>query len=79
VGQTAPITYDADPSHTDQDPLSSGSLRHLVGLAFYAVCVLLMLLVAYWVIRVAVRHGVMDANARADDVPSDHADPLPTS
>jgi hypothetical protein len=51
----------------------------MVGLAFYAVWALLMLVVAYWVIRLAVRHGVMDANARADDVPSDHADPLPTS
>jgi hypothetical protein len=51
----------------------------MVGLAFYAVCVLVMLLLAYWVIRLAVRHGVMDANARAGHVPSDHADTLPTS
>jgi hypothetical protein len=52
----------------------------MVGLAFYAVWALLMLVVAYWVIRLAVRHGVMDANARAGEVPSpNQADTLPTA
>jgi hypothetical protein len=61
-----------------QTRLRAISLRRMVGLAFYAVVALLMLMVAYWVIRLAVRHGVMDANARSPEVLSDHVDTLPT-
>jgi hypothetical protein len=50
----------------------------MTGLVFYAVLAPLMLLVAYWVIRLAVRHGVMDANARRPGMPSDHVDTLAT-
>jgi hypothetical protein len=46
----------------------------MVGLVFYALMVLALLVVAYGVIRLAVRHGVMDANARTSGVASDQAD-----
>jgi hypothetical protein len=50
----------------------------VVDLAFYAGWVFLMLVAAYWVIRLAVRHEVMDANARTPEVPSDNVNTLRT-
>lgn len=48
----------------------------MVDSVFYALWLLVALVVAYWVIRLAVRHGVMDAHARTHGAASTPADVL---
>jgi hypothetical protein len=66
---------EALPTQAQQGLTQAGYCQCVIALLFWLLLALLSLIVAYWVIRLAVRDGVIDANAKTQEATAQHASP----